>query len=496
MRTGNDYLASLADDRGVYLDGARVDDLARHPAFAGVVQTIASLFDLSADPGSKMRILDQDDRSANVTFLAPRSPQELAARRQAVDAWAGLTRGLITASPDYGASFVAGFASAAVLFDRDGNGGGERVRAFHRRMVDEDLYVTCALIPPQVGHGAPEDYQDVFKQVGVVREQDGGIVVRGAQMLATAGAMADYLLVSSLKPLQSGEERYALSFVVPLGAPGLKLSCRASYASGISGEFDYPLTARYDESDALVTFHDVFVPWEHVFVYRDVDLVEWQWRQTAAYALGNHQAQARLVVQTRFLLGLASMVVETKGLQGNPVVQERLGELAALVTSGEALVAAAEFHSEGDEFGVFRPATRFIDAALALQTDTHPRIVRLLRELMGATVLQTPATFRDLLSPETRDMIQGFVGSPSEPRVGRVKLFKLAWDAVGSEFASRHQQYELTYVGSPSVRRVAMHRQFDYREARESVTSFMSQYGLPDDGEAGSVSGRPGNGLV
>src|SRR3712207_6857797 len=40
---------------------------------------------------------------------------------------------------------------------------------------------------------------------------------------------------------------------------------------------------------------DVFVPWENVFVYKDVAGVRSQFFETAAHVLGNTQAQIRLV---------------------------------------------------------------------------------------------------------------------------------------------------------------------------------------------------------
>ena len=52
MRTGADYLAALKDDREIYVDGERVDDIAGHPAFRGIVSTIAGLYDFAADPAN------------------------------------------------------------------------------------------------------------------------------------------------------------------------------------------------------------------------------------------------------------------------------------------------------------------------------------------------------------------------------------------------------------------------------------------------------------
>ena len=53
MRTGAQYLQSLADDRAIFLDGARVGDVAQDRAFEGIARTFATMYDEAADPAPK-----------------------------------------------------------------------------------------------------------------------------------------------------------------------------------------------------------------------------------------------------------------------------------------------------------------------------------------------------------------------------------------------------------------------------------------------------------
>ena len=142
-------------------------------------------------------------------------------------------------------------------------------------------------------------------------------------MLGTAAAVSDYLLVSCITPLKPGDEDYANTFVVPVGAKGLKLYCRPPYAMGKSSVYDYPLSTRFDETDALAVFDDVFVPWEDVFVYRNLELLRSQFFETAAHVLGNSQAQIRLAVKMKFLIGLARKVAAATKVDTFPGVQHR-----------------------------------------------------------------------------------------------------------------------------------------------------------------------------
>src|SRR5262249_45854305 len=162
------------------------------------------------------------------------------------------------------------------------------------------------IIPPHIDRSRPAHQQeDPLLYAGVVGERSDGIVVSGAQMLGTGGAIADEMFVSCIVPLVPGDENYALSFAVPVAAPGLRLLVRRPYAEGATSVFDYPLSSRFDETDALVVFDRVFVPWERVFVYKDVPLTRAQFYETPAHLLGNFQAQVRFASKAQFMAGIA-----------------------------------------------------------------------------------------------------------------------------------------------------------------------------------------------
>jgi len=94
-------------------------------------------------------------------------------------------------------------------------------------------------------------------------------------------------------------------------------------------------------------------------------------------------------------------------------------------------------------------------------------------------VLQVPSSYRELLSPETAPDLQRYVRSPGLAAEERIKLFRLAWDLVGSEFAGRHLQYEMFYAGAPHVAKGYAHRHGGGEEAAALVDAFLSTYSLP-----------------
>ena len=60
-------------------------------------------------------------------------------------------------------------------------------------------------------------------------------------------------------------------------------------------------------------------------------------------------------------------------------------------------------------------------------------------------------------------------------------LIKAAWDAVGSEFGSRHTQYEMFYAGARFVTCGHSFRTFDWKSAGGLVDSLLSSYDLQSE---------------
>ncbi|HET6319389.1 MAG TPA: 4-hydroxyphenylacetate 3-hydroxylase N-terminal domain-containing protein, partial [Chloroflexota bacterium] len=378
MRTGRDYLEALRDRRAILLGGERVADVTEHPAFAAAARTVAGLYDLAADPASEMSYQTETGTRANRVFLIPRSREDLAARRLASTRWAVATHGFFGRGPDHVAGFLAGFASAPDVFGRF----GDNVLRYYQVVRDQDLYVTYVIIPPhvdrtQIAPGQPQ----AFIQVGVVDERDDGIIVRGSQKLGTGTTIADELFVSCMVPQKAGDEDYALSFAIPVSTPGLKLHPRRPYAAAQTGPFDYPLSSRFDETDSLCIFDDVFVPWERVFVYRDVELTRNQFFLTPAHVLGNTQAQVRLAVKMQFIAGVGRKVATISKTDSNPQTVDLLGDLAYLAAVVEGMVLAAEASCRLDKRGVAVPDPRFLYTIMGQQAELYPRALHLLRLL-------------------------------------------------------------------------------------------------------------------
>ena len=480
-KTGADHIRSLQDGRTVYIDGELAGDVTAHPAFRNAVASAARLYDYQARPDNRalMTFLPEGGaRPVNRSWQMPRSYDELVARRRAMQAWAALHHGFMGRSPDHVASALIGQRMGIEVFQRHGPARAKALADYVDYATRNDLFLTYVIVNPQADRSKAWSEQAEELVAQIVDEDGAGLTIRGAKMLGTSAIMANEVFVANLQPLRPGEESLAFSCALPMNAAGLRVLSRKSYEAHAVSVFDNPLSARFDENDALLWFDDVKVPWDRVFVHRDTDMCRAQFHDTPGHVFQNYQAQVRLSVKLKFLVGLAHRITETIGTTGMPQVRDQLGALAAQAGMIEAMVAGME--AAGNQRGEFYlPNRHLLYAAHVTAQELYPRMINAIRDLAGGALIMLPSSFRDWSDPVLAPILQRTQRSPEFGPREKVKLLKAAWDAIGSEFGSRHTQYEMFYAGARYVTTGHSYRTFDWAAARGMVDDLLSTYDLP-----------------
>ena len=482
-KTGAEHLSSLRDGRTVYIDGRLVDDVTTHPAYRNAALSAARLYDYQARSENieAMTFLPEGgDRRVNRCWQMPRDYDELVQRRRALQAWAQVSYGFMGRSPDHVASTVIGQRMGLEVFEKHGSARAKALADYVDYATRRDLFLTYVIVNPQADRSKDwgEQVEELVAQI--VDEDSSGLTIRGAKMLGTSAIMANELFVANLQPLKPGEESLAFSCALPMNTAGLRVLSRKSYEAHAVSVFDNPLSARFDENDALIYFDNVKVPWERVFVHRDTDMCRAQFHDTPSHIFQNYQAQIRLSVKMKFLVGLAHKITEAIGTTNIPSVREQLGHLAAHSSMVNAMMAGME--AEGSMRGEwYVPNKHFMYSAQVLTQDLYPRIVNTLRELSGGALIMLPSSIHDFKDPQLKRIIDVTQRAAKMGPEEKVKFLKAAWDAVGSEFGSRHTQYEMFYAGARFVTTGHSYRTFDWDGATGLVDSLMESYRLEDE---------------
>ena len=449
-RHGAQVLQRLKDNPpSVWYRGELVKDVTQHPGLKGGVETLAHLYDLQCQHAD-VALYDSPSSGRKVSraFMMPKTHEELASVSRAMKVWQDYTHGMMGRVPDYISRAMTGYAAGApFLAEADPRFGANAVR-YYEYLRENDLCLTHTLIPPQANRAVNSAKQaDPFLAARIKEETDAGIVIRGCRMLATL-PISDEIMVFPSTLLKSPEDDapYAFGFSIPNNTPGLRFICRESVDYGRS-HFDHPLGSRFEEMDAVVVFDDVFVPWENVLLYRDIKRCNEAYARTGAVAHMTHQVVVKNIAKCEFMLGLASLLVNSIGAEIFQHVQEKLAEIWVNLETMKAFLRTAEVDAELDEWGVMRPAWNPLDAARNLFPRLYPRMVEIIQQI-GASGLVAMPTEADLKGPLSED-IKRYYQAARADAFDRVPLFRLAWDTAISAFGSRQVLYERFFFGDP-----------------------------------------------
>jgi 4-hydroxyphenylacetate 3-monooxygenase len=262
----------------------------------------------------------------------------------------------------------------------------------------------------------------------------------------------------------------ALAIAVPVATPGLKFVCRESFDYGRS-PYDHPLGSRFEEMDCFALFDRVLVPWERVFILEDAALCDGLFKQTNAYLHAIHQFTARHLVKAELLLGLAASTAATIKVDQHLHVQTMLGELVDAVETLRALLHAAEADAELDRNGFYAPRANTMLVARGYLPRLYPRLVEILQLVgsSGLTAIPTEATVHS----DVAEDVERYYQSATLGGVDRVRLFRLAWDAVLSSFGGRQTLYEQFFTGDPIRNMAARYRAYDTGRAVAKVRELL-----------------------
>jgi 4-hydroxyphenylacetate 3-monooxygenase len=461
--TGAEKLERMRDGREVYIGSERVKDVTVHPAFARGAKTIAEMWDWKNDPSrAELMTYAEDGARHSLYWLRAKTRDELARRMAAMKALADFTYGLVGRSPDQVASLVAGLATNAAVLDRVRQGFGANLLAYYDYARNNDLFLTFAAIAP-AGLRTSEQYAGAERDMPslrVVAEDDKGVYLSGIKILATSAVYADELYIGNLAPLDPKHDAQSITCAMPMNTPGLALWSRQPFALHAKHEADYPLSWRYDESDAMVVCDRALVPWERVFLHMSGAMARQIYLDTPGMCYANHHSTVRLWSKMGLITGLASRVAEANGVSKIAGVREQLGRFAQLEATIAALCAGQIEGFESWPGGFVSPNRRYMYAAVAWGQDHHSLIIDELRTLLGSMPLQMPASVDVLEDAALRDKFERWFKAPDMSALDRLKLYKVAWDLVGSEFAGRHQLYDKFYAGN-----VINNRNHNFREA-------------------------------
>jgi 4-hydroxyphenylacetate 3-monooxygenase len=262
---------------------------------------------------------------------------------------------------------------------------------------------------------------------------------------------------------------------MPMATPGMRFICRPSVTHQQAGSpLDHPLSVRYDETDCMVIFDDLVVPWERVFIYRDVEIFNSIYRRCNTGTPMAHQFATKDLAKAEFMMALAFSLVRTTKVDEFLHVQGMLTELINHVSLLKACIVASEEEAKPDRNGTFIPAQAPLDVVRFEFPQMFRRACEII-QVIGAGGLVMVPSFAELDGPNAKDVETYYQAANADSR-SRIKLFRLAVDAAMSSFSGRQQLYERYFAGDLVRSAGNLYRAFDKEPHVERIRQLLDRF--------------------
>jgi len=479
--TGTRYIESLKDGREVWLDGEKVRDVTSHPAFSGMVNELARIYDLqnSNEYRDQMTFVSPDTGTrTSISWLLPRSMEELKAKRRNSEVWNQQCWGQLGRGPDILAPYIIALYNARKTFSDASHAKcdfGENISNYYRYCMENDLFLTHALGDPQVDRSEqPQNELRAAREedlaLHVVEETDEGIIVQGAKQLATAAPITNECYVSlSATFVRRSDPRFVLSFSIPTNSPGLKILCREPVSQWV-GSYGHPLGMLYDEQDSMLFFEDVLVPWNRVFMLYDSSPV--LQRYTTDVNFVEWANLCRIHERMRLITAVATLVAESIGVIEYREVAAKLGEMATYVEMWRHAMDGVEHNAYMTDGGLMSLGS--LSGMNIFFAQTSARMVQLLREVSGSGLIMQPSE-ADLANAEIRPYLDRYMRGKGVDVEYKSRLYRFAHDLAVSSFGMRQEIYEYWHGGDPNRNRINLLRRYDQDDIVSRIKGTLSK---------------------
>src|SRR5437870_4685832 len=234
---------------------------------------------------------------------------------------------------------------------------------------------------------------------------------------------------------------------------------------------------------AIFVMDDVFVPWEDVFVHADVEKANNFFPRTGFLPRALIHGCTRLAVKLDFITGLLIKATEITGTRSFRGVEANIGEVIAWRNMIWGLSDAMAKSADPWTGGCILPAMEPAVAYQVLAPEAYVQIKNLIEKTVASGLIYLNSHARDFKTADLRKYLDLYLrGSGGVDAVERVKLMKLLWDAIGTEFGGRHELYEINYSGShEEIRRYALFGALasgQYDRWKQFAETCMAEYDL------------------
>ena len=450
MMTADQYRASLNDGRETYFEGQRIDNVATHPLLGQTVDSAAVGYERFYDPAPG---------AVGAFMKVPGSAAELREQvelHESVDLLTHVTYASIMTL------LTAADRIEAVLPDN-----AARIRAYVKDAQQRDIRMTQCITDSKGDRSRRPGLQDDPDQyVRVVQRRDEGIVIRGAKLHISAASMGHELMTIPTKSMKPGEDDYSVACMVPVNAPGVRI-INTTYAPRHEDTRDFPISGHHHTPEGFVIFDDVFVPTERVFLDGHPELAA-----VFAHSLGLWERLGGLASMARSydaLVGFAQLISEANGLERTGHIREKISDMLINATLIRATLEAAIENCHVTSDGAAFPDELYTNAGKYHGAANWSLMVRHLHDIGGGSILTAPG-IADMENEQVGHLARKYMGTlQSVDGLYRTRLFHAIRDFTADSYGGWNAVTNIQAGGGLYAQRIVSRLHYDMDRAKHTA---------------------------
>lgn len=467
LRTPQQYIDSLKDNRTVFYRGEQVADVTSHPVIKKAVHHACLDFEMAEDPAFRdLAVVTEGSDRYSRYFKIPASSDDLLKRSQLIEAATALGKTLVVLVKEIGTDALFALHRVSRQVDQKYETDYyHRVEAFYRHCCDNNLAISVAQTDVKGDRSAgPLNQPNPDMYTRIVERRPDGIVVRGAKIHTSCTTNVNEVIVLPTRAMSEADKDYALAFAIPVDTPGLKLVA-SPYGGSAKNEFDAPLSAERKMMETITIFDDVFVPWERVFLAGEHDFA-------GPLALGFVEYHRFTAVSYKLplvdaLIGSALLMADMNGISKASHVRDKLIWLISYAETLRALTEMAAIRGAADEHGIFAPDALTTNMAKYHFAHHYHEALQHVQDIAGGMLVTGPGA-EDFASPETGDLLRKYLGG----RAGidgemRTRAMNMVSDLTTGDFGGYHAVLAIHAEGSLEAEKLMISRAYDGRRTLE-----------------------------
>jgi len=468
MMNGQQYRESLKQLKPkVYFTGQQIENVGEHPATAPHVNCAAKIYDMANDP-------QFEELFTATSHLTGQKINRFTHIHQSTDELVKKVKMLRAIGQQTASCFqrCVGFDALNAVYQVSYELDQAKGTTYHQRFVEylkmvqeKDLMPSGAMTDPKGDRSlSPSQQADPDLYVHVVARKEDGIVVRGAKAQITGSINSHEHIIMPTTALREGEEDYAVSFAVPVDAPGVlhifgrqtndDRKCNACAIDVGNPEFGIV------GGEALIVLEDVFIPWNRVFLCGEVDFAYPLVERFATFHRQNYGACKTGLSDV--LIGATSALADIQGTGKAAHIKEKIAEMIHINETLYCCSVACSSQGYKTPSGAYYPDPLLANVTKQNTTRFIYEIARLAQDITGGVMATLPSE-QDLKDPVLGKYVEKYYKAVADvPTEHRIRLIRLI-EAMTCGTALVESMHG---AGSPQAMRIMIQRQANLEQKK------------------------------